>query len=662
MGSPASDRNDANAAHTPSRDVIDKFDPDATVTPVSRPCAETALGEIGARGTTSNVPNRMRYLIVAVVSSCCGMLGLSGTAASAASTVAPNVRTNPLRLPDTNYAIPTSNAVFVSPTGDDANPGTAAKPLQTITAGIQRVPVGGTVVLRGGVYREKVMGGGFTKAVTLQAYPHERPWVDGSEVVSGWNRIPRGSASPVYRHDGWSTPELCRGRSLTYHSCVSFSKSGTGAVYVDGQVVDAAGNVLQAGNATAALLDQVFLNGQPLTQVATATAVGPGKFFVDVTAKQLLIGDDPTGDVVEATVHDVAYVNHAPSRVLGIGFRRFGSAPSNSIAPAAVALLGDGSVIRDASILHSSATGLIVGGVGSSIDDTAVAFSGLMGARSDSAVGLTVTNSLFAYNNREGFPSNTAAAVSAGFKITNSRRIAGNAPVIRDNDFIGNAGVGLWFDVGVDGGVAAGNLAMNNTESGIFYEISKNGMIVDNHAVNNGTAGNAFAANIRTTGSFNVTIANNTVVGAQVGIGVYSDGRGSMRGIAVTNNVLANVTGTKAAFNVQAASPVTNAGLSANPTQWFSVVDGNAYLDNRGATSDIAVKPWGAKVVTYATVLDARTIGFERRGSDAPATPFVNPSTLDYHLKTPASGAVLTAAVRNLLSAAAPSTTLVGIA
>ena len=52
-----------------------------------------------------------------------------------------------------SYPIP-SAAIFVSPVGNDANAGTLAAPLRTIAMALSKVPTGGTVVIRGGVYHE----------------------------------------------------------------------------------------------------------------------------------------------------------------------------------------------------------------------------------------------------------------------------------------------------------------------------------------------------------------------------------------------------------------------------------------------------------------------------------------------------------------------------
>jgi len=50
----------------------------------------------------------------------------------------------------------TAAEFFVSPTGDDENPGTKANPFATIQAGVNRLQAGDALVIREGVYREAV--------------------------------------------------------------------------------------------------------------------------------------------------------------------------------------------------------------------------------------------------------------------------------------------------------------------------------------------------------------------------------------------------------------------------------------------------------------------------------------------------------------------------
>lgn len=79
---------------------------------------------------------------------------------------------------------------YVSPAGSEANSGAINTPFQTINTALERATPGDTVLVRGGVYYEKVSfpkSGTLGKLITVKAYPGEKPIIDGSKIiVSGW--------------------------------------------------------------------------------------------------------------------------------------------------------------------------------------------------------------------------------------------------------------------------------------------------------------------------------------------------------------------------------------------------------------------------------------------------------------------------------------------
>jgi hypothetical protein len=84
-----------------------------------------------------------------------------------------------------------AQSYYVSPTGDDANPGTFESPFRTIARGITAATVpGAIVVVRGGTYpitaTISISRSGTSAApFRLWAYPGERPLVDGSGMALG---------------------------------------------------------------------------------------------------------------------------------------------------------------------------------------------------------------------------------------------------------------------------------------------------------------------------------------------------------------------------------------------------------------------------------------------------------------------------------------------
>ena len=95
------------------------------------------------------------------------------------------------------YPVP-SGAVFVSKSGSDWASGTLAAPLRTIQRAINIAPSGRTIVVRAGIYHESINIPS-NRTFTIQAYPGEAVWLDGSSAVTGWVR-----SGSVWVKSGWT--------------------------------------------------------------------------------------------------------------------------------------------------------------------------------------------------------------------------------------------------------------------------------------------------------------------------------------------------------------------------------------------------------------------------------------------------------------------------
>lgn len=82
---------------------------------------------------------------------------------------------------------------YVSVKGSDANIGSINAPFQTINTALSHAAPGDQVVVRVGTYYQEVKfpkSGEPGKYITLQAYPGEKPIIDGSKItVSGWQAL-----------------------------------------------------------------------------------------------------------------------------------------------------------------------------------------------------------------------------------------------------------------------------------------------------------------------------------------------------------------------------------------------------------------------------------------------------------------------------------------
>ncbi|MEI7910788.1 MAG: carbohydrate-binding protein [Verrucomicrobiota bacterium] len=87
----------------------------------------------------------------------------------------------------------TAAEYHVSLAGNDANDGTASRPLRNIAAAAQLAMPGDTVSVHAGTYRERVNpprgGESDAKRITYQAAPGEQVVITGSEPVNGWQNV-----------------------------------------------------------------------------------------------------------------------------------------------------------------------------------------------------------------------------------------------------------------------------------------------------------------------------------------------------------------------------------------------------------------------------------------------------------------------------------------
>ncbi len=421
-------------------------------------------------------------------------------------------------IPANNYPVP-AGAIFMSPTGNDANAGTQSAPVKTLNRAVALVPAaGGTIVLRGGVYRDRYSNADGTvrhinKSVTLQAYPGEKPWFDGTDLITtGW--APAGS---VWVRD-WSTPQFCGG---TYDVPVN-GLSPVSPQLTQNSPCSYADSIADPAHPVAGDPQLAFINDEQLTQKGTLAEVTAGSksFYYDWYAKKIYVSENPsTNPIALATRADLLVFGGAYDfGVKGVGFRRFAS----SILGASVifAGLGGASTLNAGSLTVENSVFTENAGVALSIS----------GPKTSTAV----TRSVFAFNHYTPLQGN-------GF--ANSNPGVPNAMLIEDNVFNGNnagqadtkctascgaAAVklchmtgfvtrrnvfentlgkapGFWCDMDCSKGVIVGNISRNNGGHGLFYEISNTGIIANNLVYNNQGSGITVCA-------ANTKVYNNTVV------------------------------------------------------------------------------------------------------------------------------------------------------
>jgi len=345
------------------------------------------------------------------------------------------------------YPVP-DGALFAVPATTGSGDGSKSEPLPGLAAAIKAAPTGSTIVLREGSYH-----GTFTvprqKSLTIQAYPGEAVWLDGSRVVDDWKRD--GS---TWRVDGWD---------IQFDSSPTYSRGKPDGTAPGWRFVDPAFPM-------AAHPDQVWIDGVAQVQVGSRALVGEGQFYVDERAERLYLGSDPSGHDVRASDSVRALIVAGPgSTVRGIGIARY--APSVPDI-GAVAISGKDVTLENVTISDSATTGLAVFASDATLRDLTIMRSGMLGAQASTADGLEATGLLVTDNNTEHF---NRAPVSGGFKIHKSRGVE-----VSNSAFLRNRGNALWFDESVYDMTIVGNDIRSSIGNGLVIELSALALVADN--------------------------------------------------------------------------------------------------------------------------------------------------------------------------------------
>lgn len=387
--------------------------------------------------------------------------------------------TGSLPVGQARYAVPGS-ALFVAPGGSDSNDGSASRPFRTVSAAMNATPTGGTIVLREGTYNQRFT---ITKRLTIQNYPGEAVWFDGSSAVFDF-----AADGSTWRRDNWTT---------SFDSSTSFTFG------------DRSGGFVNGNYPMAAHPDQVWIDGVAQRQVGTRSQVMPGTFFVDYGSDQLFLGSNPGGKAVQASTLGRAIEIRADGAVLrGVGIRRY--APSipdlGTVTVERPGVRVDNLVITDNSTIGISFLARDI-----SAHRLTVLRNGLLGVHGNQTDNLDLSHILASGNNAEHF---NKAPVSGGIKVTRTRGVSLTNGSMEDND-----GPGFWLDESVYNGKLVNSVMRDNAGHGVSLEISALMIVANNLVKDNGGFG------FKVNDTSEVSIWNNTVVGNNRPINIVQDNR-----------------------------------------------------------------------------------------------------------------------------------------
>lgn len=387
-------------------------------------------------------------------------------------------------LGSANYSVPAS-ALFVSPSGNDDAAGSKQAPWRTAAHAIAAAPNNATIVLRGGTYHESVTVPG-NKTLTIEAFPGEIVWFDGSTSVTSWIQSGGHWVASDWTSEFDSTP------------------SYTGKVPPGGYWT-----FVNPAHPMASHPDQVWLGDAQLSQVGSADQVTAGTFYVDYKADQIVIAQNPVGLAPRASDLAIAITVNSPNSVLrGFGVRRYATAIANM---GSVRLGGTGDSADNLVVSDSSSTGLSTSKANVHVSNLTLSDNGMLGMNAVYADGLVINSVLSENNNAESF---NFAPVSGGIKIGRSRGV-----VVSDSTFQSNNGPGLWFDESCYNVAAVGNSFLDNAGNGMSFEISSTGIFANNVVSGNGAIG------FKINNSNDARIWNNSFAGNGNNINIAEDAR-----------------------------------------------------------------------------------------------------------------------------------------
>jgi hypothetical protein len=564
--------------------------------------------------------------------------------ASAGSSVAFGSRTSPppaaTTIPDTNYSIP-SGAIFVATSGSDANPGTQTAPVATLSRALTLATSGKTIVMRAGVYRQGELV--ISKSVTIQPFPHEQVWFDGSTVTTAWT--PSGSN---WKLTSSPSGTLCKPGITKADTITTAAPSSSCSMFPLGVT----GSQINPAYPLADSPQMVFVEGSPFKEVGSVGALGSNSFYYDATNNDLYIGTNPAGKTIEVTtLRRAMVINAANVQIKGIGLRRYGSIQNTASvqggaynAQIVVNPNSDGLVIENNAIVDGASRGININGADNAIiRGNYVATNGMNGIDFLASINPLVENNTIKNNNNEHFSITPGmnANVAGVMVICDTRNPTilhtENFGTVRDNIFDTNYSNGFWASQACTNMKIVRNLSKNNDWHGLYSEACNDAIIASNLSYGNKGYG------LYVIGGNN-KIYNNTFVKNMHNLAVVQFNWGKDVGLfyetvnnVVKNNIFSDVLGGSNFWPANVAYQdllmIRRAsGKATTPRQMVSANDYNAFYRS-SLTSPATFMTWGTTTLAQFSALTSVTGEVNSKKYEVVPNPyFKNYATQNYQI------------------------------
>lgn len=415
----------------------------------------------------------------------------------------------------------------VSPSGHDTNPGTAARPFQTIGKAADTAQAGDTVIVKAGLYREAVHlrhSGTAAAPIKFIAQPMGSVTISGADPVTGWTKVP-GDA-PIYQVP-WGhifAIDYHNGKPVENHPGDEPLWGRAEQAIADGKQLLP---TLGLDGLTKAWQDHVA-HGRPATVPSPLPHLGGpfvGCFAVDTAQKALYVwladGSDPNAHRMEAATRSQTFgVNPWESKegvqyvqVRGFHFQYGASFPQRAV----VWLHGSHNAMDNCLIEDMAGAGV---GVGGTLRHSLIRNCGQTGGCAGGA-GFV--------NQDDLWEDNCWKPINRGWDAGGVKIAVVKGGLFQRCVFRHNGGPGLWFDIDVHNVRVTQCVFDENEGSGLFVEISRNNQIDHNLAIGNaigavGNKGGWSEGGLVLAESENCRVTNNTCVGNKDGISFREQG------------------------------------------------------------------------------------------------------------------------------------------
>lgn len=355
----------------------------------------------------------------------------------------------------------------------DSGPGTQAQPYATLGAAVAQLKPGDDLHIAAGVYRETL---DLRLATALQQPPQEGTpktvieadpgtvvWIDGADVVTGWQSLGGGR----YVHDGWtvnSQQVFLDGRPLQQIGGTIFGGFPTDPKNPYARILAGTGGIWPG---------RIAGDGQHLP---------PWSFYYDAAAQQLYIRVPylPLGKHrVEVSTRSFLVIGNA---VHDLVLRNLHFRHSNTTAVAqsgAISITGSGVELDRLVVVNADGAGIDITGDHNVVRGSDLSYCGQLGLKAR-GTDVLITDDRFSFNNTRGFNKWWEAG---GAKFVGNGGL--HDSTVTRNLAYANHGDGIWFDWQNGNDQIDHNISAYNEGFGLQYEASTQAHVHDNYFFGN---------------------------------------------------------------------------------------------------------------------------------------------------------------------------------